>query len=137
MLSLSTITDAAGLDRNEKLPPEIIVDIFSKYSFIDTEDLHFWFEQISGNKDKQNNQEETQLHESVKKKLNRINESIVTESYFLQSKKYNLLEGTRNGKHYLSSHYVNKNKKHNQILEHLMPEYENRLEEKLKVLKKK
>lgn len=127
---ISTISDSAGLDRNEKLPPKIILDIFSKYSFIDTQDLIFWFDQITGENPKEEN-ESAILSESLQKKISRINEATVMEAYFLKSKEHNLYEGTRNGKHYLSSSYVNKNKKHNQILEHLTPEYENKLQEKI------
>ena len=129
---VQSITDSLGLDRDEALPPDIIVDIFSKYSFMDSQDILNWFKQAKGNSDgAEENQEKIQegslnyivnsykgrISESVFKKLNtRLSEELIMEVYFTEQRKYKRYEGVKNSKHYLSSYHCNDLKGYGHIL---------------------
>lgn len=127
---INFIKDVTGIEKETQLPDQIVLDIFSKYSFIDQSDLKRWTDTIS--KEKQN-QEVPQESKFLREKLEkRLNEDVIMEAYFESQKKLRMLEGTKNNTHYMSSCFVNTNKHHDQILMMLDKDFLNKKGKKLK-----
>lgn len=109
---LSGIGDAVGLDRDEALPMNVVKDVFSDISFLDSDDVNKWFKAIrvdtarNADDDGESNQE--QLSEKLKNKLlTRLSEkqrkALVREAYFSYKKDNGLDEGVIGKRHYYSS----------------------------------
>lgn len=109
---LDNIGDAVGLERGEALPPDIVKDILSKFSFIDRDDVEEWIDDIMKARE-QEPEEPTgdgefgnmfDNYEKAKNKLKeRLKPSTLYECYFNAKKKSNLLEHNGNGRHFYNS----------------------------------
>jgi hypothetical protein len=84
---------------NGKLPTEVVKDIFQKYSFLDFADIDDWIKKIADENEK--------LSEDSSKKLNRITEALISESYFEAKRRLNLKESFYNGRHFMTSQWKN------------------------------
>jgi hypothetical protein len=95
---IDNLTTALGI--NSKLPTDVIKDIFTKFTFLDSSDIESWVKKISDENEK--------LSEETNKKLGKISEDLVKEAYFKSKKKLNLQEGLSSNKHYMNSYYSDK-----------------------------
>lgn len=94
---IDNLVQVMGLDRDEALPPDIVKQILSKFSFLDAKDVDSWVNKITKSKDEA-------LHEGMKKKIEeRLSDDIIQEVYFKSKERLNLREGIMNGKHFYSS----------------------------------
>lgn len=125
---MDNIGDAIGLDRDESLPKEVVKDIFSQLSFLDTEDVKKWIDttvkELEANKEEEPEENskgfrfdsvekpKRSVEKSVEKpkrpiqeKINRINLNLIKECYFRAKRdgSTRLYESASNGKHFYSS----------------------------------
>jgi len=124
---IDNIGQSLGLDRDEKLPTDIVRDVFSKYSFLDAEEVNIWIDQY------EKTVEENSIEESRKKKLqNRYYanaDSTLRESYFDTIRSNSVTETVKNGRHCLSS--FKNNFQRDSILEFFKKTDRNKLDETL------
>lgn len=105
---LDNLGTAIGLDRGESLPIDIVRQVFSKYSFLDAEEIEEWIETYIDATEHPKD-ESTKL--KVRNKINeRLFEDTVRSAYFQAKKKNNLDEGVMNQKHYYNSSFMTRKK---------------------------
>lgn len=96
---VDNIKSAMGL-RDANIPPEIIKDLFAKFSFLDSEIIddvvNALASQVEESTDKKENK---RLYEEYKK----LDESILSASLFESIKKMEIKECKINGRHYMTS----------------------------------
>lgn len=130
---IDTMKEVMGFDRDSELPYDMVQDIFSKYSFLDSGDLEVWKKQIDKHKaenptddtgdDKDGfSFESNKLSEATRKKLKaRLNEGILRECFFDCRKRKHLHEGLYNRRHFLNSYA--KKPTNNKVLELVRKEF--------------
>ena len=116
---VETLKNTLGLEEDEALPREIIIDIFSKYGFIDKADLDSWSKSIvikppkadtESPDNKQTN--EVKLTERLKNKIKEIDSELVGKIYFECKKKVKFFEGIKGeNKHFYNSNNLTKEQK--------------------------
>jgi hypothetical protein len=118
---ISSLATASGIEE-ENMPPEVAMDILSKFSFLSTDDLETWYNNILTKKEEMAKEEESAMGDSGdegvddefeenKKKVDvrrilkerKLSESILTEAYFNAKSKLFLTEGLHNGQHFVTS----------------------------------
>lgn len=99
---IDNIKTALGL-RDAAVPPEVVKDIFSKFSFLDPEILNDLVDtlakQIEKPDDQSTENESGRFFESYK----RLDESVLSTAYFESLRKFDIKECHINGRHYLTS----------------------------------
>jgi hypothetical protein len=99
---IDNIKTALGL-RDATVPPEVVKDIFSKFSFLDPEILNDLVDtlakQIEKPDDQSTENESGRFFESYK----RLDESVLSTAYFESLRKFDIKECHINGRHYLTS----------------------------------
>lgn len=99
---IDNIKTALGL-RDATVPPEVVKDIFSKFSFLDPEILNDLVDTLAKQIDKPDDQstenESGRFFESYK----RLDESVLSTAYFESLRKFDIKECHINGRHYLTS----------------------------------
>lgn len=99
---IDNIKTALGL-RDAAVPPEVVKDIFSKFSFLDPEILNDLVDTLAKQIDKPDDQstenESGRFFESYK----RLDESVISTAYFESLRKFDIKECHINGRHYLTS----------------------------------
>ena len=99
---IDNIKTALGL-RDAAVPPEVVKDIFSKFSFLDPEILNDLVDTLAKQIDKPDDQstenESGRFFESYK----RLDESVLSTAYFESLRKFDIKECHINGRHYLTS----------------------------------
>ena len=101
---LDNIKNALGL-RNEELPPEIVKKIFSKFSFLDDEDVEEVVKSIASAKEEPDDSSDDDggFRFSAEKLSERLNEEVFNDAYFDALNKFDVQECVRNKRHYLAS----------------------------------
>ena len=99
---IDNIKTALGL-RDATVPPEVVKDIFSKFSFLDPEILNDLVDTLAKQLEKPDDQstenESGRFFESYK----RLDESVLSTAYFESLRKFDIKECHINGRHYLTS----------------------------------
>lgn len=99
---IDNVKTALGL-RDATVPPEVVKDIFSKFSFLDPEILNDLVDtlakQIEKPDDQSTENESGRFFESYK----RLDESVLSTAYFESLRKFDIKECHINGRHYLTS----------------------------------
>ena len=124
---IDNIGQAVGLDRDEALPIEIVKDVFSKYSFLDTEEIDEWIQQYLDTKEAENTIEEGR--KVTLKNRYYSNPNILRESYFTTLKENSITEYITNNKHSITSYSKKKNA--DILVEYMRKESKNKLEESI------
>jgi len=96
---IDNIGQAVGLDRDEALPLDIVKDIFSRFSFLDGEDVEMWINQVIDVRAAT----DSQLEET---KRERVSPELITETYFQTIKSTKLHEGVIGQKHIYTSYNI-------------------------------
>jgi hypothetical protein len=106
---IDNIGASLGLDRDEALPQDIVRDIFAKYSFLSDTDIKKWldiYNKTKTSEDENTENENNRMFNSVRKKLSRLNETVIWRSYFKSKKDNGMYEGLSNRKHFKTSENV-------------------------------
>lgn len=125
---LTNLGQAIGLDRDESLPPDIVKQVYSKYTFIEPKDLDRWIDDIvkvkqqakpddqGGNSFYSQDEDDGPKHfkekRSLSEKINRLyedgvlSENLLMNAYFDAKKSLGIREGVFAQKHLYSSENI-------------------------------
>ncbi len=115
---IDNIGDAIGLDRGEGLPPNVIKDILSKFSFIDSSMIDEWVDEIVKAQEEKAKEGENEngfggggfsfesYRRAEKKLQERLKPSTISECYFQAKKNTGLREHASNGRHFYGSSII-------------------------------
>lgn len=117
---MDNIGDAIGLDRDEKLPKDVVKDIFSQLSFLDSEDVDKWIDPAVEEMEKaeaeaESDDEDSGMEFGFENSIKRITPQLVKECYFRakRSGKSRMYESASNGRHFYSSFKITDQEKMN------------------------
>jgi len=102
---ITNIQSALGLGRGEALPPNVVKDIFSKLSFLNSEDINKWIDEIKPPEISENQKK------YIQEKAKRINLTMIMEAYFLSKELQKFEEGIINNRHFYSSSKITNQQK--------------------------
>jgi len=102
---ITNIQSALGLGRGEALPPNVVKDIFSKLSFLNSEDINKWIDEIKPPEISENQKK------YIQEKVKRINLTMIMEAYFLSKELQKFEEGIINNRHFYSSSKITNQQK--------------------------
>jgi hypothetical protein len=94
---IDNIKTALGL-RDAELPPKVVKDLFSKFSFLEPEILNDIVDALAKQMESPE-ESQNKFYENTTK----IDESIVNSAYFESLRKFDIKECTSNGRHYFTS----------------------------------
>lgn len=121
---LDNLGTSLGLDRDESLPIPIVQDVFSKYSFLDSEEIDKWVKQYLKAKD--SNIEEGRK-KIIENRFNQNSSDLLREAHFDTLREDQKEETVRNQKHYISS--FRKNREKDMLIEYFKKEDRKKLKE--------
>jgi hypothetical protein len=124
---ISSLATAFGIPE-ENVPPEVAMDILSKFSFLSTDDLEVWYNNILTKKEEMDKEDESMGGDEEDEEINsefeekkirkqvrgilkerKLSESTLLEAYFNAKTKLFLTEGIHNGQHFVTNKkYENK-----------------------------
>lgn len=117
---IDNLGGSLGLDRDEALPIEIVKDIFTNYSFLDSEEIDTWLKTYEKEKESEPEVEEepsggryggfrastmdSEKKTRIMEAYSANKESLVRDAYFENCRKKTITEGiNRSGYHYVTS----------------------------------
>lgn len=99
---IDNIKTALGL-RDAAVPPEVVKDIFSKFSFLDPEILNDLVDTLAKQIEKPDDQSTENESGRFVESYKRLDESVLSTAYFESLRKFDIKECHINGRHYLTS----------------------------------
>lgn len=104
---LDNLGTAIGLGRDEALPPEVVKQVYSHYSFLDPEDIENWVDMSIAKE----HPIDEKAQKRIAEKVERITEDTLRMAYFDAKKERRMTEGLANKKHYYTSFSIPNNKR--------------------------
>ncbi len=97
---ISNLQSALGLGRDEALPPDVVVDIFSKLSFLDPDNIKKWVTKTKTQNEKMSDNSKKRVRNIIKE---RMDNKIIKEAFYTVMRENKIQEGVFLDRHFKSS----------------------------------
>lgn len=109
---LDNLGTAIGLGRDEALPPEVVKQVYSHYSFLDAEDIENWVDStLASLEHPEESAKGKEKLQRIYEKADRITEDTLRMAYFDAKKNRRMNEGVQHSRHFYTSCSLPKSKK--------------------------